>query len=232
MCKKMFVLAMVVFLLTALFNYGFAQDKAVTFGIRLGTNSTFTNGDLSGIDIKPRFVLNAGAFAEYWLSKAFAFQGGVLYNKKGEKWGKSSAGNLVWSFNYLTIPLYGKAAFGDRTRFCLLFGLEPGFLLSAKQKLEVKEGAFFRAPPKPRIDGPTTIEEDWKENLNSFEFALGAGMGVEIPLNQSLKLFFAIRGSLGLTDIFKELPGSDVIEFAEYQGVKDYIASVDMGVIF
>ena len=137
--KKLFVIFTVLLLLVFFNSTGYSQDKPLKFGARLGTNLVFTNADISGLDIEPRFTLNIGGFMEYWTSKKFGIQGGLLYNQKGAQWGESIGGesvDLIWKFNYLSIPIYGKVAFGDRTRLYLIFGPEFSFLLSANQEIK------------------------------------------------------------------------------------------------
>ena len=202
---------------------GYSQDKPVRFGARLGTSLVFTNADISGLDVKPRFVLNAGAFGEYWFSKVFGLQGNLLYNKKGAQWGESVGGaslDLIWNFDYLSIPIYGKAAFGERTRFYLLFGPEFSFLLSAKQKVETSG-----------IITPYEGETDVKEYVKSFEAAFGFGLGVEIPVSETLLLFIDSRGSVSITEIFEELPPG-YIPLADSKGIRNFVSALNIGLIF
>jgi hypothetical protein len=226
--KRPAILTLIIFL--ALFaSQAFSQDKPLRFGARLGTNLTMTNADISGVDIKPRFVFNVGAFAEYWLNGTFAFQGGILYNKKGAHWGETSsfAGytanvDLFWEFDYLSIPIHGKVAFGNRTRLFLLFGLEPGFLLSAQEKVESDSNV-------PGTSSSSEVE-DWKDYINSFEVAFGMGLGLEFPVSQTVKMFVESRSSLSLNEVIKELPPG--YSNLSDQGVRNVIGSLNLGVIF
>ena len=227
--KKLQIILIVILLTAFCFTSGFSQDKPLKFGPRLGTALTLTNADISGLDLQPRFVLNFGAFVEYWASRSFGFQGDLLYNKKGAKWNQSmSAGgysasvDLIWSFDYLSIPIYGKAAFGNKTRLYLLFGPEFSFLLSAKQKVELSSN----------ISSAMNIsdESDVKDSMKSFELAFGFGLGIEIPVSQSLIMFIDSRSSVSLTGIFKEVPTGYATVSDE--SIRNIIGALNIGLIF
>lgn len=220
MGKKMLVLLIMAFLLTTLFNYGMAQDKPVRFGVRIGFSGALTNVEISGMDRKPHFGFVAGGVFEYWTSNRFAIHTNLIYSMKGAEYsldlGIASA-DITWKFDYLSIPILAKIAFGERTKFYLLVGPEFSFLLSAKQKTEA-EGLGLQA----------SDEVDLKDYMSSFEVALSSGMGVDIPMG-NMVFFIESRGSIGLTDIFKEMPPDT---FGEDEAVKNLVGSLSVGLAF
>ena len=98
-----------------------------------------------------------------------------------------------WSFDYLSFPLLAKFAFGDKTKLYFIIGPEFSFLLSSTM--------IF----KQELYGITVLDEedDITEHMNSFELAIGSGIGVEIQI-QKMVLFIQLRGSVSTADIFKD----------------------------
>lgn len=215
------VLTVAVVLSAASFNGGFAQDKASRFGVRLGGNVGLNNVQFVGMNREVRFGLVAGGIFEYWLSPRFAIHTNALYNMKGAQWGVSVPGiasaDAIWKFDYLSIPTLGKIAFGERTKLYLLIGPEFGFLLSGKQVVEAT-GLGMQADE----------EIDLKDYMNSFEVAVASGLGVEIPMGNAV-FFIESRGSLSLTDIFKEIHPDITIED---KAVRNVVSSLSIGVAF
>lgn len=221
MCKKIFVLAIAVFLIATLFNQGFAQDKAVRFGVRIGFSGGFTNVEIAGMNREPRLGFVAGGLFEYWLNYRFAIQANPSYLMKGAKYSLDlgiASTDLTWKFDYLSIPILAKIAFGERTRFYLVTGPELAFLLSSNQKIELKGLGLQESE-----------EDDLKDYMNSTEVALALGFGVEIPMGSTV-FFIESRGSLGFTDIFKDIPSGFFA--GEDKAVRNLFSSFAMGLAF
>jgi hypothetical protein len=149
--------------------------------------------DVNPFDVQPRFVFAFGGLMEYWVSPSIAFQFNALYNPKGAKYSYDINGgsiDLYWKFNYLSFPILAKFAFGQKTKLYFAIGPELAFLLSANWKMEA-------------TGSDDTIEEDVKDHMNGFEFAINSGLGLEIPIN-NLILFIESRGAISITDIYKD----------------------------
>ncbi len=226
MSKKLWVLTLTI-LFTLAGSFAYSQEKPLKFGILGGLNMTTTNIEIPFMDSKIRPGLGIGGILEYWISQKFGIHADAMYNMKGAKYdfnlsfmGASASAELNWKFAYLSFPILGKLAFGDRTRFILDFGPEFSFLLSAKQQAKVD------------AMGQKEEEEiDIKEHMNSFEFAFDLGLGVEFLLGNTT-LFIESRGSVSLNDIFKDKEfGEGKVEM-EDKAAANIAGSLRLGVLF
>jgi len=198
----------------------YSQTKPIRLGVKGGWNYSFTNVEVAGLNVKGRQGLNLGGVFEYWISDLFAIHSDVLYNMKGNKWERDLGLGMInyeWGFDYLSIPVLAKFAFGDKVKFYLVVGPEFSFLLSGKETTEVEA-----------LGQGDSEERDLKEYMNSFEFAGNFGFGVDINV-EPVVLFIDIRGSLGFTDIFKETPPDVQIEEGS---VVHLVPSASVGVLY
>ena len=198
----------------------YSQPKPIRLGVRGGWNYSFTNVEVGGLNVQGRQGLNAGGVFEYWVSDLFAIHANVLYNMKGNKWERDlglASLKYDWGFDYLSIPVLAKFAFGDKVKFYLAVGPEFSFLLSGKATLEMEV-----------LGEQETEETDLKEYMNSFELAGNFGFGVDINVEPVI-IFIDIRGSLGFTDILKETPPDVQIEEGS---VVHLVPSASAGVLF
>jgi hypothetical protein len=141
----------------------------------------------------------------------------ALYNQKGTKLKGdfnetiveqgisidiSGSAEETIKLTYLSFPVLAKLAFGQsKVKPYIIAGPEIGFLLSAKDKAKATaEGEALGEKVGPIT---TELEEDIKESLETFEFALDFGAGLIIPLG-SIDAFVDAQYSLGLTKLDKE----------------------------
>jgi hypothetical protein len=198
----------------------YSQTKPIRFGVRGGWNYSFTNVEIVGLNVQGRQGLNAGGVFEYWISDLFAVHANVLYNMKGNKWERDLGLAMIkyeWAFDYLSIPVLAKFAFGDKVKFYLVAGPEFSFLLSGKENTETEI-----------LGEQDTEERDLKEYMSSFELAGNFGFGVDIQVDPVV-IFIDIRGSLGFTDIFKETPPDVQVEEGS---VVHLVPSASIGVLY
>lgn len=122
------------------------------------------------------------------LNEEISFHGGLGFSMQGSKYksydyepgGGSSNSDASLRLNYLVIPV--TARFKAKKGFMAEAGLQPGLLLSAKDKQ----------------NGSST---DAKEFYNGFDLGLVAGIGYQPPKS---KWSFGLRFVPGLTNINKE----------------------------
>lgn len=198
----------------------YSQTKPIRLGVKGGWNYSFTNVEVAGLNVKGRQGLNLGGVFEYWISDLFAIHSDVLYNMKGNKWERDLGIGMLkyeWGFDYLSIPILAKFAFGNQVKFYLVVGPEFSFLLSGK---EIAEGEA--------LGEQVSEERDLKEYMNSFEFSGVFGFGVDINV-EPIVLFIDIRGSLGFTDIFKETPPDVQVEEGS---IVHLVPSASVGVLY
>jgi hypothetical protein len=203
-CLLSFIGMLILAFLIASLN---AQEKQLKYGICLGPQLTLVNIDVKPLDIQPRIAMAFGGVVEYCVSENFSLQANLLYNSKGAKYkdeqsayGYTLTQELLWKFNYLSIPLLAKGSFGQSTKLFIYGGPELSFLLSADQIFTTESNV----PGYPDYE----IEWDIKDNMNSTEIAFCGGLGIEFPI-QNMTAFIESRGTISLTEIFKEnqMPG-------------------------
>lgn len=164
-----------------------AQDKG---NIEFGFNTGFSMSTISDDDdfAETNLTFNVGASADYYFSNRWSIKVKAVYDRKG--WDKDfipdANGNAIRTdinLDYLTIPVMANWHFGSKRNWYLNFGPYVGFLMSAKE---------------------TTFDTDIKEAFNTTDAGLALGIGVKIPLNDKLKLFFEYDGQYGFGEVFKE----------------------------
>lgn len=169
----------------------FAQPEAGTFSItpKIGVNAaTLTNGayqqtyqftsnfqtEIDGTSILG-FV--AGAEAGYQVSKRFAVTAGLLYSQQGKGRDGSISGSdlsLVdkskLQLAYLNVPILANVYLFKG--FAVKAGIQPGFLLSAKNKYDVTGSGLAAS-----FDKHTDV--DVKDDCQTFDFSIPVGISYE-----------------------------------------------------
>lgn len=165
-----------------------AQTKGnVEFGVNVGYNSSFISLGEESSDSGNG--VNVGFSADYYFSDRWSIKAKLIYDQKGYNNARFSPDsydpnyssyNTNINANYLTVPLMANWHFGSKRNWYLNFGPYAGFLLNAKE---------------------TTGGVDVSEAFKSNDFGFAYGIGVKVPLNQKLKIFFEFDGQSGFSDI-------------------------------
>lgn len=154
-------------------------------GVTFGDIPNITNeSDAAGVDRQMRVGAAGGAFLTLDFGSGFMLQPEVLYTQKGVKLAFDESGldgAVRIKVDYLEIPVLARLTFGKVVRGYVFGGPSINFNLSAT-------GQF--------LDGAE--EEDISDEVESLEFALVFGGGLEIG-----PVLFEGRWSEGLTDIAK-----------------------------
>ncbi len=183
-----------------------AQKKGdVEFGLNVGYNNSTVSDSEYAADSGSGF--NFGGSMDYYFSNSWSIKGKLIYDQKGWDNGyiEDSDGfayNTDFNLNYLTIPVMANWHFGNKRNWYLDFGPYMGFLLNAEE---------------------VRFNTDVTDGFNSNDFGLAFGIGVKIPLNNKLKLFFEYEGQSGFNDIFKE---------NNYSSVTNSRSSINVGLNF
>ena len=168
-----------------------------TFGF-FGVSETY---EMSGVTIysidskiKPGFT--AGAEAGYQVAKWFQPSIGLFYSQQGSKikqqwFGVDKAIDYKFKANYLTIPLM--ANFYVARGLALKIGLQPGFLLSAKNC----------APD---------VNDDCKDDCRSFQFQIPVGISYEYR-----NIVVDARAAIPCTKTLKKTDASTTSVYTEAQ---------------
>ena len=140
-------------------------------------------------------TIGFGVGVDYYFSKTWSIKGRLNYDPKGSK---DDNVDSKFTATYLTLPVMANWHFGKRKRWYLHFGPYVGFLLSAD------------------IDG-----QDVKDNVHSTEFGSDVGIGVKIPI--------------GNTMFFVETDGqNDFTEMSDFtgEGITWARTTLSIGIIF
>ncbi len=164
-----------------------AQEKGtVEFGVQLGYSSVSVASSEVTADSGGRFTF--GGSADYYFSDRWSIKAKLNYDPKGWDNGfyiddEGFEYTTDYKLTYLTIPIMANWHFGSKRAWYLHFGPYVGILMAAE---ETENGT------------------DVKEAFNTTDFGLDIGIGVKIPLNQKMKLFFEFDAQSGFSNIFKE----------------------------
>lgn len=189
--KKIFTIAAAVMLTTA----AYAQTKGnVELGFNVGYNSSTVNSNEFWGTPDYNQSFNIGASVDYYFSDRWSIKGKLIYDRKGWDNGGIIIDGGIWektdyNLDYVTIPVMANWHFGSSRNWYLHFGPYIGFLMNAKD---------------------TEFDTDIKEGFNTFDAGIALGIGVKIPLNDKLKLFFELDGQGGMSDIVKDNEGDRV----------------------
>lgn len=189
-----------------------AQFSRMQFGVRGGLNLADSNTDVEAVNMETGGTFNrkllsrfgVGGLVEYKISDKFLLQLNILYNQKGEKFIGTIVENFVGlidieltnTYDYLSVPVFLKMKFfNSEAKPFLILGPEFSYLLSAHQKFDADIMV---------VDLDTTlIDADIKDDVQTFEWALNFGLGLEFPIS-SHHGFIEGRYGLGLTPFNKE----------------------------
>lgn len=179
--KKLFLGAAI-----AMSSLTFAQQ----FGIKAGMNVSSLSTEEGLDDQKSKIGFNAGVFMNVPLAENFSIQPELLYSQYGDKANATIAGNeysYSRKLDYVALPVMFQ--YNATPSFYLEAGPEFGLLVSAKNKV------------KNETSGQTVSESDnYKDDLNGFNFGLGLGAGYYFTPNVGL----TARYVAGFTDIYKD----------------------------
>ncbi|MBB6330178.1 hypothetical protein HNP24_001128 [Chryseobacterium sediminis] len=174
---------------------GNTSSNPVTFGVKGGMNVSSLSKDSGLDDQKSKIGFNAGVFANIPLAASFSVQPEVQYSQYGNKSDYTIGGtkfSASTKLDYITVPVMFQ--YNLIPNLYVEAGPEFGFMVSAKNKF------------KNESNGDSNTTDNYKDNLNTFNFGIGLGAGYYFTPNLGL----TARYVAGLTDVAKNRPsGSD-----------------------
>lgn len=169
-----------------------AQSEAGSMFIKPmagGTLATLTNSD--GL-AKMKFGFVGGAEFGYQVSNEFALTAGVLASMQGAKmdgllldfgsWGTFGINKSTVTMTYLNVPVL--ANYYVAPGLAIKAGVQPGFLISQKLKVETSAG---------------DVEDTSSDGYKKFDLSIPLGLSYEFD-----DFVIDARYNLGLTKVFKE----------------------------
>ena len=209
-------------LLIALTIFGITQANAQNFGFKGGYNYSSFNGEVAKDNtLKGLSGFYVGALLELPLGDVLSLQPEVIYSRQGAAWekdynipilGKGSLKNDI-KLDYLNIPVMAKVNLGP---LFLQGGVQFGFLVGKPETSST-------------VNGRRITEEVDKDAYASFDFGVGAGLGV----NLSEHFFIEARYTHSLTNALD--PDNNSLKNARISddnNFKNAVLSVGLGVKF
>lgn len=204
-------------LLIALTIFGLTQANAQNFGFKGGYNYSSFNGDVAKDNtLKGLSGFYVGALLELPLGDVISIQPEVIYSRQGAVWEQK---DILGEFkkdlklDYLNIPVMAKVNLGP---LFLQGGVQFGFLVG-KPEVSYTRGA------------QRVTEKVDKDAYASFDFGVGAGLGV----NLSQHFFVEARYTHSLTNALD--PNNNSLKNAHISddnNFKNAVLSLGLGVKF
>ena len=187
--------------LSVLSTTAFSQDYKFEIGAQGGPNVTamrFENAFAQN-NTQSKIAALGGLFFQYNLNTVFSLRIDPTFERLEYKYKDRTYtdqnGNIngpiksKMSFDYVSIPVLFKASVGNKIQGFLNAGPSFNFLLQSKFTYDM-----------PDRDVSKYIRTD---DNKMFNFGITTGLGVAIPLKETIALSFEIRNNLGLTNIDK-----------------------------
>lgn len=204
-------------LLIALTIFGLTQANAQNFGFKGGYNYSSFNGEVAKDNtLKGLSGFYVGALLELPLGDVISLQPEVIYSRQGAAWEQK---NILGEFkkdlklDYLNIPVMAKVNLGP---LFLQGGVQFGFLVG-KPEVSYTRGA------------QRVTEKVDKDAYASFDFGVGAGLGV----NLGQHFFVEARYTHSLTNALD--PNNNSLKNAHISddnNFKNAVLSLGLGVKF
>ena len=204
-------------LLITLTIFGLTQANAQNFGFKGGYNYSSFNGDVAKDNtLKGLSGFYVGALLELPLGDVISIQPEVIYSRQGAVWEQK---DILGEFkkdlklDYLNIPVMAKVNLGP---LFLQGGVQFGFLVG-KPEVSYTRGA------------QRVTEKVDKDAYASFDFGVGAGLGV----NLSQHFFVEARYTHSLTNALD--PNNNSLKNAHISddnNFKNAVLSLGLGVKF
>lgn len=204
-------------LLIALTIFGLTQANAQNFGFKGGYNYSSFNGDVAKDNtLKGLSGFYVGALLELPLGDVISLQPEVIYSRQGAAWEQK---NILGEFkkdlklDYLNIPVMAKVNLGP---LFLQGGVQFGFLVGKPETSST-------------VNGLRVTEQVEKDAYASFDFGVGAGLGV----NLSQHFFVEARYTHSLTNALD--PNNNSLKNAHISddnNFKNAVLSLGLGVKF
>ena len=136
--------------------------------------------NITNNDGKIKVGVAAGVEAEYGITETFGITGGVLYSMQGCK--DKDVSDYKTTLGYINIPILANAYLFKG--FAVKVGIQPGFLVSAKEKYS---------------NGGISVDGDIKDACNKVDLSIPIGISYEYA-----SFVFDARYNWGLTNTWKD----------------------------
>ena len=154
--------------------------------------ASFTPDPGSGVSKGFRTGIAGGLFADFGVSNSFFVDAEVLYAQGGVKFSLGSAEDNI-KVDEVNIPISAKYKFpmeGSNIKPYVFGGGDIGFVMKAEEE-------------QKNIPGTADTTADIKDQIESVDYGLHFGAGVEFEVSPGVNVFLDGRYGLGLKDVAK-----------------------------
>jgi len=176
-------------------NAGFLNGQSNTndIGIEGGPSLSIIYAK-TGMYSHSRFSVGgvSGVFYQYNFNKIFSLKTAISYERKGcrleSKSDQVPAGDLIYNFDYLSLPLLFKVSAGQKIKFFANAGPCFSYLLNQSMYLKPKTGKTYKLGNDPN-------------SYKSYDLGILFGIGMSVPIQDRFLISVEIRDNTGLMSI-------------------------------
>ena len=193
--RRLLIIGCVLFLVPKISSAQLKIEVGGKAGLNLSGLGLSSDGKLAGVNYNGRTGFHLGAYGLIRKGK-FGVQPEIVYSQQGQTFNTPNYSSLRTDLGYINIPVMIK--YYPVGGLSVQAGAQFGLLLSAKGDLvqTVYNNGTFSL-------GPATLNQDLKGYLNSTDFSIAFGAGLDLPWG----LNFSFRYNYGVSNINK-YPGT------------------------
>ena len=205
MKQSAYLLISVILFGTAEFANG--QSKTNDIGIEGGPGLSIIHAK-TGMYSHSRFSMGglSGVFYQYNFNKIFSLKTAITYERKGTRLENKSdqipAGDLIYHFDYLSLPLLFKVSAGQKIKFFANAGPCFSYLLNQSMYSKSKNGKTYKLGNNPNT-------------YKSYDLGILLGIGMSMPVSDRFLISIEIRDNLGLMSIRDDYNQPDAFGYFE-----------------
>jgi len=174
----------------------------IEVGAKAGLNLTglglSSDGKLSGVNYNQRTGFHMGVYGQIRKGKKFGIQPEIVYSQQGQTYNTANYSSLRTDLSYINIPVMFK--YYPVGGLSVQVGPQLGLLMSAKGDVV----QIFYSQNGLQSLGPPSLNQDLKRYLNSTDFSIAFGAGLDLPWG----LNFTFRYNYGISNINRYPGGS------------------------
>ena len=180
---------------------GSSAQLKIEIGGKAGLNfaglGLSSDGKLAGVNYNSRTGFHLGAYGLIRKGK-LGIQPEIVFSQQGQTYNTQNYSGLRSHLNYINVPIIFK--YYPTGGLSLQVGPQFGFLMAAKG--DVVQISYSSQGPSL---GQPTLNQDLKGYLNSTDFSIAFGAGIDLPVG----LNFTFRYNYGVSNINKYPGGAN-----------------------
>lgn len=157
------------------------SETTYSFGFFAGPSFANNSSETTYFEYESRWGIDAGISFEAGFTEHWSLRSDLAYFTRGYQFPllfTDNFGNIVGegfsrtTLNYLSIPVKGQFAYGEKLQILGYAGVYGSMILGAKSMIKLEDS-----------DGTEYVEEV-KDDVSPFDFGVVGGLGLNIPVNR------------------------------------------------